>query len=79
MQPVSTDARFQPPEVDIERVASLLVRWHGPYAARRARLRAQELKKADDMSGYALWLAIEGAIGLRRPAPARPLALSTAA
>lgn len=78
MQPVSADARIEAPEVDIARVARLLVRWHGPYAARRARLRAQELKKCDDMSGYALWLDIEGAIDRRRPA-AGPTALSQAA
>ena len=69
----------EPPEVDIERVANLLVRWHGPSAARRAHLRAQELKKSDDMSGYALWLEIEGAIEFRRLAATGHGAMSTAA
>jgi len=46
-------------DVDVKRIARLLVDWHGPGAATRARWRAEDRRKSKAATEYAVWLQVE--------------------
>jgi hypothetical protein len=59
-------------DIDIWRVANLLMKRHGADAAIEAGRRADELFEANDQDGYAIWKRILEAVGeLSRTKPAR--------
>jgi hypothetical protein len=59
-------------DIDIWRVANLLMKRHGVDAAIEAARRADELFEANDRDGYAIWRRILAAVDeLSRTKPAR--------
>lgn len=51
-------------DVDIYRAAKVLVDHHGDAAGTRANARADELLKAGDEAGHAVWMRIAAAVGV---------------
>ncbi len=49
-------------DIDIYRVANLLVKQHGQDAPIQAAMRADELLEAGDLDGYAVWKRILRAV-----------------
>ncbi len=50
------------PDLDIYRVANLLVKRHGPDASIEAAMRADAMLEAGDLDGYAAWKRILRAV-----------------
>ena len=62
------------PEIDIWRVAYLMLKRYGDEADIESAIRAEELSEAGDWAGEAIWRGIIGAIGqLENTTPPRPL------
>jgi hypothetical protein len=62
------------PEIDIWRVAYLMLQRYGDEADIESALRAEELAEAGDWNGEAIWRRIIGAIGqLENTTPPGPL------
>lgn len=57
-------------DIDVRRVARLLLDWYGSSAAARARLWAEDRRKSKAASEYAVWLQIE--LEIRRRTLHRP-------
>ena len=51
------------PEIDIFRVANLLVKRHGQDASIHAAMQADELLEKGDLDGYAMWKRILRTVG----------------
>lgn len=45
-------------DVDVKRVARLLLDWYGAGAATRARWRAEDRRKSKDAAEYGVWLQV---------------------
>ena len=62
------------PEIDIWRIATLMLKCYGDEADIESAIRAEELAEAGDWAGEAVWRRIVGAIGqLENTTPPGPL------
>jgi hypothetical protein len=62
------------PEIDIWRIADLMLKCYGDDADIESAIRAEELAEAGDWRGEAVWRRIVGAIGqLENTTPTGPL------
>jgi hypothetical protein len=62
------------PEIDIWRVANLMLKRYGDEADIESAIRAEELAEEDDWTGEAIWRRIINAIGqLENTTPPGPL------